>query len=69
MQQISLSQKSPLDYFKSFDLTALAPDPIFGYADANLVNQVRLAAQQGEFDIQPAIDLTPHGDATSGLSQ
>ena len=69
MQQISLPQKSPLDYFKSFDLAALAPDRIFGYADANLVQQVKLAAQHGEFNIQPAIDLTRHGDATSSFKQ
>ncbi len=69
MQQISLPQSSPLDYFKTFDLAALAPDRIFGYADAHLVAQVRLAAQQGEFDIQPAIDLTLHGDATSSFKQ
>jgi hypothetical protein len=69
MQQISLPQKSPLDYFKSFDLTALAPDRMFGYADATLVDQVRLAAQHGEFDLQPAIDLTLHGDATSSFKQ
>jgi hypothetical protein len=69
MQQISLPQNSPLDYFKTFDLAALAPDRIFGYADAALVDQVRLAAQQGEFDTQPAIDLTLHGDATSSFKQ
>lgn len=69
MQQISLPQKSPLDYFKTFDLSALAPDRIFGYADATLVDQVRLAAQQGEFDTEPAIDLTLHGDATSSFKQ
>jgi hypothetical protein len=69
MQQISLPQNSPLDYFKTFDLAALAPDRIFGYADAKLVDQVRLAAQQGEFDTQPAIDLTQHGDATSSFKQ
>jgi len=69
MQQISLPQNSPLDYFKTFDLAALAPDRIFGYADAELVDQVRLAAQQGEFDIEPAIDLTLHGDATSSFKQ
>jgi hypothetical protein len=69
MQQISLPQNSPLDYFKDFDLAALAPDRIFGYADAKLVDQVRFAAQQGEFDIQPAIDLTLHGDATSSFKQ
>jgi hypothetical protein len=69
MQQISLLQHSPLDYFKNFDLPALAPDRIFGYADAKLVDQVRLAVQQGEFDIQPPIDLTLHGDATSSFKQ
>jgi len=69
MQQISLPQNSPLDYFKTFDLAALAPDRIFGYADAKLVDQVRLAAQQGEFNTEPAIDLTLHGDATSSFKQ
>ena len=69
MQQISLPQNSPLDYFKTFDVPALAPDRIFGYADAALVDQVRLAAQQGEFDTQPAIDLALHGDATSSFKQ
>jgi hypothetical protein len=69
MQQISLPQDSPLDYFKTFDLAALAPDRIFGYADAKLVDEVRLAAQQGEFDAEPAIDLTLHGDATSSFKQ
>jgi len=69
MQQISLPQSTPLDYFKAFDLAALAPDRIFGYADTVLVGQVRLAAQQGEFDIQPAIDLALHGDATSSFKQ
>jgi hypothetical protein len=69
MRQISLPQNTPLDYFKTFDLAALAPDRIFGYADAKLVDQVRLAAQQGEFDTQPTIDLTLHGDATSSFKQ
>jgi hypothetical protein len=69
MQQIALPQNSPLDYFKTFDLAALAPDRIFGYADARLVDQVRLAAQQGEFNIEPATDLALHGDATSSFKQ
>lgn len=69
MQQISLPQNSPLDYFKTFDLADLAPDRIFGYADAKLVDQVRLAAQHGDFDTQPAIDLGLHGDATSSFKQ
>jgi len=69
MQQISLPQRSPLDYFKALDLPALAPDRIFGYADASLVEQVRLAAQQGAFDTEPAIDLSMHGDATCSFKQ
>jgi hypothetical protein len=69
MQQISLPQKSPLDYFKTFDLPKLAQDRIFGYADAALVDQVRQAAQQGEFDTQSSIDLALHGDATSSFKQ
>ena len=69
MQQISLPHNSPLDYFKTFDVPNLAPDRIFGFADAALVDQVRLAAQQGEFDTEPAIDLGLHGDATSSFKQ
>ena len=69
MQQICLPQGSPLDYFKTFDLPALAPDRIFGYADANLVDQVRLAAQHGEFETEPPVDLKLHGDATSSFKQ
>jgi hypothetical protein len=69
MQQISLGHGTPVDYFKQFDLLALAPDRIFGYADAKLVDEVRLAAQQGEFATEPAIDLSLHGDATSSFKQ
>ncbi|HEX4230725.1 MAG TPA: hypothetical protein VHZ07_18760 [Bryobacteraceae bacterium] len=69
MEQISLPHGTPLDYFKQFDLPKLAPDRIFGYADAKLVDQVRLAAQQGEFATEPAIDLGLHGDATSSFKQ
>ncbi len=69
MQQIALPQQSPLDYFKTFDLDALKPDRIFGYADAALVDQVKLAAQHGQFDTQPAVDLSLHGDATSSFKQ
>lgn len=69
MQQIFLRQGTPLDYFKTFDVPNLAPDRIFGYADAKLVDQVRQAAQQGQFDTEPAIDLSLHGDATSSFKQ
>jgi hypothetical protein len=69
MEQIFLPSGGPLDYFKTFDMNALAPDRFFGYADAKLVDQVRAAAAQGEFQVQPAIDLTLHGDATSSFKQ
>lgn len=69
MQQISLPHGSPLDYFKVFDISALKPDRIFGYADPALAAQVKLAAQQGEFATEPAIDLSLHGDATSSFKQ
>jgi hypothetical protein len=69
MQQISLPKGTPLGYFRNFDIPNLAADRIFGYADAQLVDQVRLAAQQGEFDTEPAIDLALHGDATSSFKQ
>jgi hypothetical protein len=69
MQQISLPQQSPLDYFKVFDLTALASDRIFGFADVRLLDQLQRAAQQGEFDVQPTIDVEFHGDATSSYKQ
>ncbi len=69
MQQISLPQKAPLDYFKTFDVPAFAPDRIFGYADATLVQQVRQAARQGQFATEPAIYLGLHGDATSSFKQ
>jgi hypothetical protein len=69
MEQIFLPSGGPLDYLKTFDLSALAPDRIFGFADAKLVDQVRAAASQGEFQVQPAADLTLHGDATSSFKQ
>lgn len=69
MQQIFLGQGTPLDYFKQFDLPKLAPDRIFGWADAKLVDQVRQAAQEGEFATEPPIDLSLHGDATSSFKQ
>lgn len=40
MQQIFLPQGLPLDHFKRFDLTALAPDRIFSYADPQLAKRM-----------------------------
>jgi hypothetical protein len=69
MQQILLAQGTPLDYFKALDIDSLAPDRFFGYADAKLVSQVRMAAQRGVFETQPASDLVLHTDATSSFKQ
>jgi hypothetical protein len=69
LEQILLAQGTPLDYFKALDLDNLAPDRFFGYADAKLVSQVRLAAQQGVFETEPAADLVLHTDATSSFKQ
>ena len=69
MEQIFLPSGTPLDYCKQFDLPHLTRDRAFAYADAKLVEQVKQAAQQGEFAVQPAADLTLHGDATSSFKQ
>jgi hypothetical protein len=67
LEQIFLANKTPLDYFKEFNLADLRPDRIFGYADARLIDQVRLAAQEGAFSIEPPADLALHGDATASF--
>jgi len=69
MQQISLPHGSPLDYFKEFNLDALASDRIFGYADPALVQEVKAAASQDEFSTEPAIDLLLHPGSTSSYKQ
>jgi len=50
MSQIHLPQKTPLDYLDQviWDDT-LAADRFFGYCDRALIDQVKLAAAQGEF--------------------
>ena len=37
--------------------------------DAQLVAQVKQAAQQGEFDVEPALDLALHPGSTSSFKQ
>jgi hypothetical protein len=66
MEQIVLPQGNPLSYFKQLDLPALAPDRFFGYADAKLVDQVKLAALQKTFIQEPAADLALHSDGSHG---
>ncbi|HMF75552.1 MAG TPA: hypothetical protein VK604_07805 [Bryobacteraceae bacterium] len=69
MEQIALPQHNPLFYFKQLDLTALAADRFFGYADAKLVEQVKLAVLQKTFTPEPAADLLLHPGATSSFKQ
>jgi len=69
MGQISLRDGNPLQYLKQiiWDDT-LAQDRFFAYCDAKLIDEVRLAAAQGEF----APELAPwvfHPGATSSWKQ
>jgi hypothetical protein len=69
MSAIHLPRGTPLDYFKRIEWNdTLAQDRFFGFADVEIVNQVKAAWQQGEF----APELSPgifHGDATSSYKQ
>ena len=69
MKTIHLPAKTPLDYFKEvlWD-ESLAQDRFFGYADRSLVDQVRMAAMEGEFAPEPSPGLF-HPDATSSFKQ
>lgn len=69
MKAIQLPSKTPLDYFKSILWDdSLAQDRFFGYADKSLVDQVRRAAADGEFALEPNPGLF-HADATSSFKQ
>jgi hypothetical protein len=69
MKTIQLPSKTPLDYFKEILWDeSLAQDRFFGYADKMLVDQVRRAAMEGEFDPEPSPGLF-HPDATSSFKQ
>ncbi len=74
MEQIALPRGNPLSYFKQLDLTSLAADRFFGYADAALLDQLKLAVKQKTFSQQSAADLALHdnplhGPATSSFKQ
>jgi len=69
MSAVHLPQGTPLDYIKQviWDDT-FAQDRFFGYADKRLIDQVKIATQQGEF----APELDPwlfHPSATSSWKQ
>ena len=69
MAAIHLPIGTPLDYFKQIEWDAsLAQDRFFGFADAEIVNQVKTAAAQGEFAPEPSPALF-HPDATSSYKQ
>ena len=69
MSVIQLPSRAPLDYFKHIEWDAsLAQDRFFGFADAELVNQVKRAAAEGEFAPEPSPGLF-HPDATSSYKQ
>jgi len=69
MRVIQLLTGTPLDYFKTINWDdSLAQDRFFGYADAGLVRQVKIAAAQGEFAPEPNPGLF-HPDATSSYKQ
>jgi len=69
MSAIHLPNLTPLDYFKQIEWEAsLAQDRFFGFADAEIVSQVKTAWAQGEFAPEPSPGIF-HGDATSSYKQ
>jgi hypothetical protein len=69
MSVIHLPTGTPLDYFKQILWDdSLAQDRFFAYADIDIVTQVRLAVQQGEFAPEPNPGMF-HPDATSSYKQ
>src|SRR5207253_975840 len=69
MRVIHLPTGTPLDYFKTINWDdSLAQDRFFGYADAELIRQVRMAVAQGAFAPEPNPGLF-HPDATSSYKQ
>jgi len=69
MSTIYLPNGTPLGYFKQILWDdSLAQDRFFGFADATIVDQVKLAATQGEFAPEPNPGLF-HPDATSSYKQ
>ena len=69
MDQIHLPSGSPLDYFQRLIWDdSMAQDRFFGYATADLIDQVRTAAQQGEFAPEAGSALF-HPGATASWKQ
>jgi hypothetical protein len=69
MDQINLPVGTPLDYFQQIVWDdSMAQDRFFAYADARLLDQVRLAAQQHIFAPDPGAAVF-HPGATSSYKQ
>jgi hypothetical protein len=69
MAGISLPQGTPLTYIKELIWDAsFAQDRFFAYADITLVDQVKRACAEGEFDPEPGAGLL-HPGATSSYKQ
>jgi hypothetical protein len=70
MEQIYLPAGNPLSYFKEliWEEKMMKQDRFFAYADAAVVDQVKLAATQGEFAPQWGLDIN-HPGATSSFKQ
>jgi hypothetical protein len=49
LKSISLPQRTPLDYFKELIWDEMKQDRFFVYADQELINQVEIAAAQGQW--------------------
>jgi hypothetical protein len=70
MEQTHLPVGNPLGYFKEliWEEKMMKQDRFFAYADAGVVHQVKLAAEQGEFAPQWGLDIN-HPGATSSYKQ
>ena len=69
MSAINLPVGNPLDYIKEVIWDdSFAPDRFFGWADPQIIDQIKLATQHGEFapEFDPGLF---HGDATSSWKQ
>ncbi|HKR60090.1 MAG TPA: hypothetical protein VJS64_10155 [Pyrinomonadaceae bacterium] len=69
-RDVNLPNKTALEYFKQiiWDEERMGQDRFFVFADAEMVNQVKQAAQQGEFQPQGGLDIN-HPGATCSFKQ
>ena len=69
MAEIHLPSGDPVDFFKELNWDdTMRPDRFFGYADPTLLDQVRRAANQGQFQKEPGSAIF-HPGATESYKQ